>query len=443
MKAIIGERVGNTNKLSKKASPIQLLPKQLETMEAVTKYDFTVYSGAVAAGKTLLLSHIAIKTCINNPHCKGIIGSLTYTQLSNVVFTVFKEELAKYQQLLNKNGIPIKLIKSMSESHGKMKVEFFNGSIIYFLAMDKEEKIRGYTIDFFCLDEPIEIDERIFDQLIARLRGNKLQHRFGLLTTNPGAETHWIYQKFYKGEKESYHHIDTNSYENIFLPDGYIENMEESYDDDWKRRFLDGRWGAFEGQIYKSFNPNKHVLDKEKLANVEDDIKYYIAGVDWGITNPSCILTLGITKEKKVIVVDEYYQAEKTTAQVSKQLKKLDSYYNYKKIFIDPSAKDLITQCDQLHLPAEKGDNHVEPGIGKVKSLFSRGQIYISYKCRNLIRELQAYRYQRNKTNQNKNEKPLKKDDHAPDALRYGVYSFKLFKKKSKWTYVKSEMEDY
>ena len=304
MKAIIGSEVGNKITHSNISSPITLLPKQLQTIHDINIFDFTVYSGAVAAGKTLLLAHVAIKTCVNNPHVKGIIGSLTYTQLSNVVFTVFKEELAKYQQKLDTNGIPIKLIKSMSESHGKMKVEFFNGSIIYFLAMDKEEKIRGYTIDFFCLDEPIEIDERIFDQLIARMRGNKLEHRFGLLTTNPGAETHWIYQRFYKSGKKAYHHIDTNSYENVFLPDGYIRNMEESYDDDWKRRFLNGKWGAFEGQIYKSFNPNKHVLDKKEVEQKEKEIKYYIAGVDWGITNPSCILTLGITKEKKLIVVD-------------------------------------------------------------------------------------------------------------------------------------------
>lgn len=418
-------------------SPISFLEKQRDAMEAVREKDFTVYSGAVAAGKTLLLAHAAIRACVNTPRVKGIIGSLTYTQLSNVVFTVFKEELGKYQDILNENNIPIKIVSNIIESFGKMRVEFWNGSIIYFLAMDREEKLRGYTIDFFCLDEPIEIDEKIFDQLLARMRGRALEHRFALLTTNPGADTHWIFEKFY-GEgrdRSKYHHVDTNTYENIFLPKGYIENMEASYDEDWKRRFLNGQWGAFEGQIYKNFNQKKHVRETKALLG---EIRYFIAGVDWGITNPSCILTIGVTRDKRAIVVDEYYQAETTSTKVARHLKKLDSTYNYRKIYIDPSNPDLIAQCQELHLPADKADNHVEAGIGKVKSMFDRGQIIIDPTCNNLIRELQAYRYEKDKVNQNKAEKPMKIDDHAPDALRYGVYSFKLFKRKMTWDYVPS-----
>jgi PBSX family phage terminase large subunit len=423
-------------------SPIQFLPKQLDAMRAIKEYSFTVYSGAVAAGKTLLLAHAAIRTCINNPYSKGIIGSLTYTQLSNVVFTVFKEELGKYQDLLNKNNVPINLIKNISESYGKMKIEFFNGSIIYFLAMDKEEKLRGYTIDFFCLDEPIEIDEKVFDQLIARLRGKNLKHTYALLTTNPGAETHWIYQKFYTKHRDrgKYYHIDTNSYENVFLPKGYIENMEATYDEDWKRRFLDGNWGAFEGQIYKNFSEKKHVVDGRKY---ESQFKYYIAGVDFGIRNPTCILTIGVTKDKTAVVVDEYYKNEETSTKIARKIKELDKKYSYRKIFIDPSALDLITQCKELHLPAEKADNHVEPGIAKVKSMFQREQVLIDRHCRNLIRELQAYRYIKDKNNQNSPEKPMKIDDHAPDALRYGVYSFKIFKRKQLWDFIPSPCEDY
>jgi len=421
--------------------PIKFLPKQLQTLEDIKIHDFTVYSGAVAAGKTLLLAHAAIETCVNNPGVKGIIGSLTYTQLTNVVFTVFKEEVAKYQEVLNDNGIPIKLVSRLIESHGKMKVEFWNGSLIHFLAMDKEEKIRGYTIDFFCLDEPIEIDERIFDQLLARMRGNKLKHRFALLTTNPGSETHWIYEKFYNTKDHNkYHHIDTNSYENIFLPEGYIENMEASYDEDWKRRFLNGQWGAFEGQIYKSFNHDRHVIECDKI---NAKVKYYIAGVDWGIRNPSCILTIAVTSDKKAIVVDEYYQNERTTVQVTQELKSLHKKYSYRKIYIDPSAADLITQCEEVKLPAEKADNHVEPGIGKVKSMFKLDQILICDNCRNLLREIPAYRYERDKENKNLTEKPIKLDDHSCDALRYGVYSFKLFKRKIRWTYNKDKSEEY
>ena len=406
------------------------LPKQIETLESVKKYKFTLYSGAVGAGKTLLLVHAAIEACINNPGCKGMLGSLTYTQLTNVVFTVFKEELVKYEELLKSQGYEVRLVTRMIESTGKMKVEFFNGSIIYFLACDDEMKLRGYTLDFFGLDEPIDIDEAVFTQLMARMRGKNLEQTgrkpFGILTTNPGAETHWIYQRFFRNATTEYKTIQTTTYDNIFLPNGYIKAMEEAYDDDWIRRFLNGHWGAYEGQIYKNFNIDKHVGNFSNYPNIE----YHIAGVDWGVRNPSCILTIGVTDKKQAIVVEEYYKPDRTSKQVCDELDRLNKKYRYKKIFIDPSALDLITQCEQRHLPAEKADNHVEPGIGKVKSMFEKSMIYVDKTCRNLIRELQAYRYAKDKLGENPVEKPVKLDDHSCDALRYALFTFRAWNSK-------------
>lgn len=397
------------------------LPKQIEALESIERDGFTLYSGAVGAGKTLLLAHAAIKTCLNNPGCKGIIGSLTYTQLKNVVFTVFQEELWKYQDLLNKNDIPVTLIKHVSSSHGKMYVEFYNGSIIYFLAMEKEEKLRGYTVDFFMIDEPIEIDERIFDQLIARRRGNKLSHRFALLTTNPGAESHWLYQRFYLSKDLNYHYIETTTYDNIFLPPDYIKNMEEAYDADWIRRFLNGKWGAYSGQIYKSFSRERHVVE-----DAERNYKMIVAGVDFGVRNPSAIVTVGITHENIAIVLSEYFKPT-TSVQLTKVLEGLNQKWKYKKIYCDPSALDLITQCKVKGLPITKADNDVASGIAKVKSLIHKNQFFVTNTCRETIKELEAYRYQRDRTGVNPDERPVKMDDHLVDALRYCIIMTRLW----------------
>lgn len=397
------------------------LPKQLEALESLTSQGFTLYSGAVGAGKTLLLAHASIKACLNNPGCKGIIGSLTYTQLRNVVFTVFKEELWKYQDLLNKNNIPVTLIKNISASHGKMYVEFYNGSVIYFLAMEKEEKLRGYTIDFFCMDEPIEIDEKIFDQLIARRRGKGLTKKFALLTTNPGAKTHWLYQRFYKTKNTNYYRIETTTYDNVFLPPDYIKNMEEAYDEDWVRRFLHGRWGAYEGQIYKSFDRNKHVVE-----NIERNYKYITAGVDFGVRNPSVILTIGITHDNVAIVLEEYYKPT-TSVNLVRVLETLNNKWHYKRIWCDPAALDVITQGRQKGLPIMKADNDVNTGIAKVKSLISKDKFLVTNTCRHTIAELEAYRYQKDKTGKNPEERPVKLDDHAVDALRYCLIMTRLW----------------
>jgi PBSX family phage terminase large subunit len=441
--------VGVVENLIELEYPISLLPKQMDAFESTKCYRYTTYSGAVGAGKTMFAAHVAIEACLNYPGTKGFLGCLTYTQLKNVLFTTFKEEIYKYEDELSQNNIPVKLIKRLVTSKGNMEAEFYNGSIIYFIACEKEEKIRGYNLDFFILDEPIEIDELIFTQLMARLRGKHLPRTFGLLTTNPGAETHWIYQRFYvnKANSREYKHIDTCTYDNIFLDPSYIHDMEEAYDEDWVKRMLQGKWGAYTGQIFKSFNAKRHVGDLRKPFP-NDNIKYYIAGVDWGMTNPSAVITLGVTKNNDVRVIheyrnDHYNDKKKTTNVVSKVIKALDNRYHYRKVWCDPAAKDLIVQTRLLGVPIEKADNDVESGIGKINSLLQKDRLKIDKKCHHLIREMPSYRRERDKLNSNQTEKPVKKDDHSIDALRYGLTNFKTFGYKRILGIVKKDLWEF
>lgn len=410
--------------------PIAFLPKQYNAFVSTKRNRFTVYSGAVGAGKTMFAAHVAIEACVNNPGTKGFLGCLTYTQLKNVLFTTFKEEVYKYEELLRENGIPITLLKRLTTSKGNMEAEFNNGSIIYFIACEKEEKLRGYNLDFFILDEPIEIDETIFTQLLGRMRGKHLPRTFGLLTTNPGAETHWIYRRFYENDDPDYVHIDTCTYDNIFLDPSYITNMENAYDEDWVKRMLKGEWGAYTGQIFKSYSYDRHVRDLSRIS--DKDIKYYVAGVDWGITNPSAIITLGITKKNDVYVIDEYRndfakENNKTSNVVSKVIETLDKKYHYRKVYCDPSAKDLIVQTKALGVSIEKADNDVLSGIGKINSLLQKDRIKIDKHCEYLRKEMPAYARKKDSMNNNPTEDPVKMNDHSIDALRYGLTNFRTF----------------
>lgn len=438
--------------------PREFLPKQLEVLEALEDPDikFILYSGAFRAGKTLLLANIAIRTCIENPGCIGFLASLTYPQLRDVVFTVFKQEVGLYQKALDKAGVPITLIKKLNTSSGNMHAEFYNGSIVHFKSCDNEMKIRGLTLDFFGLDEPIDIDETIFTQLIGRISGNVLKKPFGILTTNPGSENHWIYKRFFIDRNENYKTIKTTTFDNKLLPDydNYIKSLQENFDDDWIRRFLDGDWGAFSGQVYKGFNPSIHVQDlydyqydndgeitkKTLRQGISSKIKYYIAGVDFGLRNPTCVAIFGISSTKEAYLVEEWYHTGKTSRETCEKLLSFDKKYQFKKIYVDPSALDLITQCEKQKLPVEKADNKVEPGIAKVKSLFAKNLIIFDKTCVNSIREMQAYRYERDKLSQNFTEKPLKLDDHAPDAIRYVLYTYNAWKNAIKFGFLEKQL---
>jgi len=70
----------------------------------------------------------------------------------------------------------------------------------------------------------------------------------------------------------------------------------------------------------------------------------------------------------------------------------------------------------------------VAPGIQAVATLLhvneetGRPCLFVSLKCRNLIKELESYHFKENKDGTMK-EEPEKKDDHCPDALRYAVFT--------------------
>ena len=67
-----------------------------------------------------------------------------------------------------------------------------------------------------------------------------------------------------------------------------------------------------------------------------------------------------------------------------------------------------------------QGKNDVMPGIRRLASLFALNRVKIHESCTGLISELELYVWDE-KAAQNGEEKPLKTNDHAPDALRYYV----------------------
>ena len=420
-------------------SPRVFLPKQLEVFDYCTEYHpnqntFVLYSGAFGAGKTLLLAQVCIETCLNNPKCLGLVGSQTYPTLQDVVWRKFLEEIELFQDKLDAQGIDIQILKKVNSSPGKMKIIFYNDSEILFRACEDERKLAGTSLDFFALDEPVDIAESVFTQLMGRLRGIHLKQRFGILATNPGAETHWVYEYFIGDIKRGYYTVETSTYDNVLLPnyEAYIHGMEDWYDADWVNRYLKGKWGAFAGQIYKDFDKDRDVGNYRRL--IEDgkiEIKHYIAGVDWGFRNPSCILTYGVDDRNHLYLVDEYYQNEKTTTFVSEEIAKRNEKYKYKQVFCDPSAVDLIKQTYDLGVPIKEGNNDVDNGIAKIKSLFKAKIIHVDVGCFHYIKEHESYRYERDKTNKNLTEKPVKKDDHSCDAERYGLTDFDPFRKPS------------
>lgn len=412
----------NQSELSLKiGKPRKLLPKQEQTLQATKTHRFILYSGAFGAGKTLLLSNAIIRHAWDAPNALYLVGCQTYPMLRDTVLRTFMEEIRIYQDAIDKEKQGISLIKDWNKTSNVLTM--FNDAQIIFRSCEDPSKFKSLNLDGFGLDEPVDIDEQIFLMLQGRLRGTNTKHHMGILTGNPGGFDSWVYKYFFEKQNPDYISIQTNTYDNTFLPEHYIRSMEESFDPDYARRYIAGVWGSFEGLIYKDFNKEQHVGDyRGSLA-----YKNHIAGYDDGYRNPACMLIGGFDSDNKLFILHEYYKSDRTTDEISQDIKPLYERYDIRKIFCDPSGLNAIETFKRKGMRAQDADNTKKgegSGISKLKSLFKQNMIFIDKSCIHLLKQLQSYRYDKDKASGNYTEEPVKKDDHAVDALRYLVSEY-------------------
>jgi len=256
--------------------------------------------------------------------------------------------------------------------------------------------------------------------LQGRLRGHHTKHHFGVLAGNPSTKNSWLYGLYFKHRpSDDYLAVQTSTYDNTFLQESYIKSMEEAYDDDWKRRYLKGEWFDFSGLIFSEFNRDLHIKD---FSETRFTYKEYFAGFDFGYRNPCCLLVIARDSDDNLIVLEEFYKKELTNSEISSQIQEVLKNYtnNFSTIWCDPSSPAMIAEfCKYIN--SQAANNDVLDGISTVKSLIKQNRLFVDSSCINLIRELDNYRYEKNEKGGEFCERPLKRDDHAVDALRYAI----------------------
>ena len=90
-------------------------------------------------------------------------------------------------------------------------------------------------------------------------------------------------------------------------------------------------------------------------------------------------------------------------------------------IIVDPSAASFIQELRSRGWVVKPADNEVLDGIRKLSTMYARGAVKINRnQCKGLIAENQSYVWD-DKAAERGEEKPVKQQDHGPDALRYRI----------------------
>ncbi|OYT64163.1 hypothetical protein B6U67_00745 [Methanosarcinales archaeon ex4484_138] len=394
--------------------PRRLLPSQAQFLKSNARYK--LFSGAYGAGKTKIGCIHVILECLQNPGSLWLVGTQTYPMLRDTVVRTFFEEIELYQKALEEAGIKESIIQEWNKT--EMRVRFVNGSEVLFRSCEDPAKFKSLNLDGWYLDEAVEVSEGIFRMLQGRLRGTHTKKHRGLITTNPSGYSNWVYRYFIEKPIDDSLTIHSSTFNNIFLPPEYINDLKNSYDEDYARRYLHGEWGTFEGIIYKDFSHQRHIGEYH-----DHEFKYYIGGYDDGQRNPASLLVIGVDSDDRYYVVEEFYQAGLTSVDIVERVKEINKKYDMDTIYCDPSGLNTIMEMKRAGLPAKDADNAVLDGIKAVASMFKQDRLFIDVNCTNLLRELESYRWEKDKAGQNLTEKPLKLEDHAVDSLRYICFS--------------------
>ena len=119
----------------------------------------------------------------------------------------------------------------------------------------------------------------------------------------------------------------------------------------------------------------------------------------------------------KIYVKELLYENGLTVNDLCNKVRSLINDNN--RIYCDSARPDIIEQLKRLGLNVVGSDKNVKEGIDYIKSQ----QIYIHYDSINLLREYKLYSW-KSKGDLILDE-PIKLNDDALDAMRYGIFTNK------------------
>lgn len=227
---------------------------------------------------------------------------------------------------------------------------------------------------------------------------------------------------------------------------------------------LKGLFAAFEGVIYKTFDPTIHVVGDEIFDWILSGNCSHRRSIDWGAGPQNAFVCLWGARNRlsQWFIYDELYSTDQSKLTIDHlvDVTKRHPWPNqpwYGTTYADPSSPGNIRLAQQLaRVTKEMGEeipnlnmsmarNSVIEGIEHVQwllkrsipewneftdSIIQRPRLFIHYSCVNTIREMKKYRWVkgngadgRTDNPLNPRPEPLKFDDHCMDALRYLTFS--------------------
>lgn len=407
---------------------------QMLSLVDAMRFKLALWYGAVSSGKTvislwafLLAVRLAPKTGI------VVIIGRTMTTVYQNVFVLF-QNTAIFGTLIS---------SQISYTPGAPTARILGREVMVIGAHNAEAvgRIQGATVALAYVDEAALLPEAFWNMLVSRLRveGARL-----LATMNPASRNHWMRKKWIiPGAAKNLISFHFTMRDNPNLPAEYVADMERSYSGVFYQRMIKGEWTNAAGAIYPMWDPDRHVIRFDDMPPIREVYGY---GLDYGTTNATTALLLGLSDEPKprLILMDEWGYDSKaeqnnnirlTDKELSARFVKFHKTTRHAPFplinqptfaMLDPAAASFRTQLheDLIGDPLSvwPADNDVLKGIATVSNLLGNGDLVVTDRCEGFMTEVTEYQWDSSATDKGE-DKPIKEGDHYLDGGRYIVHS--------------------
>lgn len=398
-----------------------LAPKQLEFIINSTRH-WNLAHGSVRSGKTVGTLFRFMQACEECPDSQiFMVGHSSDTIYQNAVRLLLESpQLAVFRPFCTWYA-------------GKRQLKFKDKTIQTLGAKDEGAigQFQGKTMSLVYCDEMTLYPESIIDMIDTRLSN---PYSMGFASMNPSHPNHKLKKWIDRAEARdsNYYSLHFTLDDNPFVDNAYKQRIRDSLSGLFYKRNYLGLWCLAEGAIFDFFDKKIHVVERPPCA-----VEYWIAAIDYGSVNPFACLLIGVNTGRftqtgrRWWVEKEYYWNPKIMGRQKVNSEFADDVYNFlepyaiKHLYIDPSAEAFQLELRRRGLNAEHANNDVENGIQIMTSEMSKGNLTICSECINTIKEIETYVWD-NKAAERGYDEPIKKDDHAVDALRYAIATHKI-----------------
>jgi len=359
--------------------------------------------GGANAGKTYSISDKLLMQPIIQPGVplKAMIVRKTLPRLRTTVLEIIEKRARLF-------GLPFNL------NQNYMIAQVLNLRLIFTSLNNKDdfEKIKSQTdIDFIWCNEVAELREPDYEMLLTRIRGGQGSFSQMITDFNPIGKTSWVFERFYQKNIGNVEKLKYTILDNPWAKKSEVERLMATnlYNHNFYKIYFEGEWGELEGVIYD--------WDIVPAPPGNPDEIFY--GGDFGYSVDPATLIKIYRKADEFWLEEVFYETGLTNPDIAKKVKaakaeKAVSYWDS----AEPKSIQELYDLGINAKPCTKGPDSVRAGVDYLQSK----KIHIIDGSEYIAREQKSYVRKQDKDGRNLPE-PVDFDNHAMDAIRYGIYS--------------------